>query len=116
MNDYIVLNHIEGTPVPDLPREKQEQHLNKVDGFINSMAENGILKDALPFEPKGISIKGIKGDLTECEITTRTHKRAGFYHITAASMEGARELIKTDPRFEDREWNLEIWPILKLTS
>ncbi len=114
MNDYFVLIQIEGTPISELPAKEQEQHLQKAGGFIKTMADKGILKDAQPFEPRGLSIRGKKGALEETEITTQTHGRAGFYHITAASMEEAKELIKTDPRLEDTSWNLEIWPILQI--
>ncbi|MDX1642385.1 MAG: hypothetical protein R3220_11845 [Balneolaceae bacterium] len=114
MKDYIALIHIEGTPIQSLPKEKQEKHLRKVGGFIKSMTENGHLKNAQPFEPKGISIQGQIENLTETEITVHSQKRTGFYHISADSLSKAKELIMADPRFEDTEWNIEIWPILQI--
>jgi len=114
MKDFIVLIHIKGTPILELSKETQSKHLEKVGGFIKKMFQGGKMKVADPFEPQGKVINGKKGNLHVEDITATSEKRVGFYRISAQSLEDAVEIMKEDPRLDDTEWSLEIWPILKL--
>ena len=114
MKHYFILIHILGTPIFQLSEERQQSHIKKVSGFIGSLAKKGMLIDAQPFEPKGVSISGNAASIKEMELRAGVGDIVGFYHIAANSLEEVVETCKSDPRFEDTEWKMNIWPILKL--
>jgi hypothetical protein len=114
MKHYFILIHILGTPILQLSEERQQSHIKKVSGFIASLAKKGMLIDAQPFEPRGVSIAGNATSIKERELLAGAGDIVGFYYIAANSLEEVVETFKSDPRFEDTEWKMNIWPILKL--
>ena len=114
MKEFIVLIYVYGMPVLKLSPEKQQKHIEKVGKFIASLANNGRLKNAQPFEPRGISITGIQGVFQQTELNAGEKDIVGFYHVVANDVEEVSALIRTDPRFEDTDWRVDIWPILEL--
>jgi len=114
MKDYFILIHIIGTPLLQLSQEKQQNHIRKATGFIQKLAEEGVLRNAQPFEPKGISIAGKTGSIKEKELNAGPGDVVGFYHVVSDSIDKIVTTFKSDPRFEDTEWKMDIWPILKL--
>ncbi len=114
MKEFILLIYAEGNPTLLLPKEKQQQHIQKVGKFIESLAKTGKLKNAQPFEPKGVSITGSNGVFKETPLNADKGDIAGYYHIMAENMEEAVSIGKADPRFQDAEWKIEIRSILKM--
>lgn len=114
MKEFILLIYAEGNPILSLPHERQQQHIQKIGKFIEYLAQNGKLKNAQPFEPKGITISGNKGVFREEELSADKGDIAGYYHILANDIAEAVVIAKSDPRFEDAEWRMEIRPILKI--
>ncbi len=114
MKEFILLIYAEGNPILQLPMEKQQQHIQKVGQFIESLAKAGKLKNAQPFEPKGVTITGSNGVFKETPLNADKGDIAGYYHIVAKDIEEAISITKSDPRFQDAEWKIEIRPILRI--
>ena len=114
MKEFILLIYAEGNPILQLPKEEQQQHIQKVGQFIESLAKTGKLKNAQPFEPKGVTITGSNGVFKETPLNADKGDIAGYYHIMAEDMEEAIAITKSDPRFQDADWKIEIRAILKM--
>ena len=114
MKEFILLIYAEGNPILQLSKEKQEQHIQKVGQFIESLAKTGKLKNAQPFEPTGVTITGSNGVFKETPLNADKGDIAGYYHIVAENMEEATSIAKSDPRFSDADWKIEIRSFLKM--
>jgi hypothetical protein len=103
-----------GNPVGNLPQEKQEQHVQKVGGFIQNLVAQNKMKDAQPLVPSGVIISNKNGNILEQTINENEEMIAGYYHIQAKDLKEATEIAKSDPRFEDGKWRMEIRQIMKI--
>ncbi len=114
MKEYLVLIKADGNPVMRLSKEDQMKHVQKVGGFIEKLAKEGRLKAAEPLEMNGKVISGTKGNFTDGPYVETKESIAGYYHILADDLESAVETAKSDPRFEDAFWEMEIRPLMKV--
>jgi len=103
-----------GNPVGNLPKEKQEQHVQKAGSFIQNLVTQNKMKDAQPLIPSGVIISNENGSFTEQVINEKEEMIAGYYHIQAKDLNEATEIAKLDPRFDDGKWRMEIRQIMKV--
>lgn len=114
MKEFMVFIRNEGNAIADLSPDQQQEHVQKVGAYIKLMFESGKMTAAQPLEMEGtmLSKKGAKfidGPFNETKEII-----SGYYHILASSLEEAIEIGKSDPRFEDGDWRLEVRPIMKV--
>ncbi len=114
MNEFMLFIKAVGNPVGNLPQEKQDQHVQKVGGFIQGLVSQNKMKDAQPLIPSGVIISNENGSFTEQAINEKEEMIAGYYHIQAKDLNEATEIAKSDPRFEDGKWRMEIRQIMKI--
>ena len=116
MNEFMLIIKAIGNPVGSLPQEQQEQHIQKVGGFIQSLVAKGKMKDAQPLLPGGVIISNKNGDFSEQTLNEKEEMITGYYIIHAEDLNEATEIAKSDPRFEDGNWRMEIRQIMKIDS
>ena len=114
MNEFMLFIKAKGNPVGSLPQEKQEQHVQKVGGFIQNLVTQNKMKDAQPLVPSGLVVSNENGSFSEQPINEKEEMIAGYYHIQAKDLTEATEIAKSDPRFEDGKWRIEIRQIMKI--
>ncbi len=103
-----------GNPVGNLPKEKQEAHIQKVGGFIQDIVTQGKMKSAQPLIPSGITLSNEDGNFTDLPINEKEEMIVGYYHVQAENINEATEIAKSDPRFDDGKWRMEIREIMKV--
>jgi hypothetical protein len=114
MSEFIILIKATGNPIGSLPKEEQEKHINKVGGFIQDLVTNGKMKNAQPLIPSGILLSNADENFETESIDENKEMIVGFYQILAANMEDAVNIAKTDPRFKDGTWRMEIREIMNV--
>jgi hypothetical protein len=67
-----------------------------------------------PLEINGTTISGTPGNFTDGPFNETKEVISGYYHILARDMDEAIEIAKTDPRFTDGPWQIEVRPIMRL--
>ena len=72
------------------------------------------MKNAQPLIPSGINVSKADGDFTESPINEAAEMMVGFYHIQADSMSQALSIAKSDPRFGDGTWRMEVREIMNV--
>ena len=114
MKEFMLLIRNEGNPVANLSQERQDKHIQKVGGFIMKMVEEGKMKAAQPLETQGSLLSFENGSFSDVPLDETKEIISGYYHIIAKDMEEAKEIAKSDPRFEDGKWRMEVRPIMKV--
>lgn len=114
MNEFMLFIKATGNPVGNLSQTDQEQHVQKVGGFIQNLVTQGKMKTAQPLIPSGVVISNANGPFTEQAINEKEEMIAGYYHLQANDLKEATEIAKSDPRFEDGKWRMEIRQIMKI--
>lgn len=102
----------EGNPIASLSLEQQQEHVQKVGGFIRKMVEQQKMKAAQPLEMEGEIISFKNGKFVDGPFNETKEVISGYYHILAEDLKEAVEIAKQDPRFEDGEWRIEVRPIM----
>lgn len=111
MKEFMAFIYTEGDHMAEMSPEEQQQHVEKVGGYIQQMMSAGKMKDAQPLEMTGITISGTKGSLHDAPFNESKEVVGGYYHLVANDIEEAAEMVKADPRFEDGPWKVEIRPV-----
>ena len=114
MNEFMLFIKAKGNPIGNLPEEQQQEHIQKVGGFIQGIVGQGKLKNAQPLIPSGVIISNESGDFVQQAINEKEEMIVGFYHIQAESIVEAITIAKSDPRFEDGKWKMEVREIMKV--
>lgn len=114
MKEFMLFIRAKGNPVGNLPKEKQEEHIKKVGGFIQDIVTQGKMINAQPLIPSGIILSNEDGSFTDQPINEKEEMIVGYYHIHAESLNEATRIAKTDPRFDDGKWRMEIREIMKV--
>ena len=114
MNEFMLFIKAKGNPVGNLPKEKQEKHIQKVGGFIQDIVTLGKMKNAQPLIPSGVIISNENGSFTEQPINEKEEMIVGYYHIQAENLNEVINIAKSDPRFDDGKWRMEIREIMKV--
>jgi len=114
MKEFILFIRNEGNPVVNLSPEKQQEHVQKVGGFIQKMVGEGKMKAAQPLEMQGSILSFENGSFTDVPLDENKEVISGYYLILAKDLNEAIGIAKSDPRFEDGKWKIEIRPIMKI--
>lgn len=114
MKEFMVFIRNEGNPVTALSPEEQQAHVQKVGAFIKNMVEAGKMKAAQPLEMEGIIVEKQNGSFVDAPFNETKEVISGYYHMVAKDLKEAVALAKSDPRFEDGVWRLEVRPIMKV--
>ncbi|NMH89072.1 YciI family protein [Flavivirga algicola] len=114
MKEFMLFIRNEGNPVVKLSPEQLQEHVQKVGGFIKKMVEDGKMKSAQPLEMEGRIVSFESGSFTDGPFNETKEVISGYYHIFAKDLDEAITIAKSDPRFEDGQWRIEIRPIMKV--
>ncbi|NNC84729.1 MAG: hypothetical protein HKN75_01530 [Bacteroidia bacterium] len=114
MKEFMLFIKNEGNPVASLTPEKQQEHIQKVGGFIMKLVEGGNMKSAQPLEPQGSVVSFNCGQAVVEPVDENKEVISGYYHLMAKDLNDAIEIAKSDPRFEDGDWKIEVRPIMKV--
>lgn len=114
--EYMFFVYSDGNRVADMASAKQQLHIQKIGAYIETLAKTGKLKDAQPLEMEGTNISTAKGKIQEDALKKNKKVIAGYYHVLAKDMIEAIEIAKSDPRFEEEGWEIEIRPIKKVVG
>lgn len=114
MKEFMLFILANGNPVAELSPEQQQQHVQKVGAYIENLMQQGKLKEAQPLEMQGVIVSGRKGAFSDGPFNESKEVIAGYYHVLATDIDEAIAIAKSDPRFEDEGWRIEIRPIMKV--
>ena len=114
MKEFMLFIRNEGNPVADLSPEQQQEHVQKVGGFIMKMVSEGKMKAAQPLEMEGRMLSYENGSFTDGPFNETKEVISGYYHILAEDLDEAINIAKADPRFLDGVWRIEIRPVMKV--
>ena len=116
MSEFMLFIKATGNPIGNLPKEKQEAHIKKVGGYIQDIVRQGKMKNAQPLIPSGVMLSNMDGGFIDQSIDEAKEMIVGFYHIEAENMDEAIKIGKSDPRFEDGKWRMEIREIMNVAG
>ena len=114
MKEFMLFIRNEGDPIARLSPQQQQEHIQKVGGFIKNLVEEGKMKAAQPLEMQGSMVSFDNGSFTDGPFNETKEVISGYYHILAEDLNEAISIAKSDPRFEDGKWRIEIRPIMKV--
>lgn len=114
MKEFMLFIRNEGNPIAELSLEEQQEHVQKVGAFINNLIEQQKMKAAQPLEMEGTMISFKNGNFIDGPFNETKEVISGYYHILAEDLSEAVKIAKSDPRFEDGNWRIEIRPIMKV--
>ncbi|MEP1095372.1 MAG: YciI family protein [Cyclobacteriaceae bacterium] len=114
MNEYMLFIKAKGNPVSHLPGEQQRAHIEKVGNFIGGLATQGKMKSAQPLEANGTTLSFDDGNFVDEKYDESQEGILGYYHLLADDLNEAIEIAKSDPRFEDGDWKIEVRPVMKV--
>ncbi|MBO3697617.1 YciI family protein [Roseivirga sp. E12] len=111
MKEFMAFIYTQGDHMAEMSPAEQQDHVERVGGYIQSLMGNGTMKGAQPLEMSGITISGTKDNLHDSPFNETKEIIGGYYHLVADSIEEVADVIRKDPRFEDGPWKIEIRPI-----
>ena len=114
MKEFMLFIRNVGNPIVDLSPEQQQKHVQKVGGYIKELVVKGKMKSAQPLEMEGSTISYANGSFTNEPFNEGKEVISGYYHIVAKDLDEAVAIAKSDPRFKDGKWRIEIRPIMKV--
>lgn len=108
----MLLIRTQGDHLENLSPEQQQQHVQKVQGYIGKLMNEGKLKGAQPLTMEGKIISGSKGALKDGPFNETKEVIAGYFLIAANDLNEAIEIAKANPVFEDgTDARIEVRPI-----
>lgn len=114
MKEFMFFIRNEGNPIEKLSTQQQQEHIEKVGGFIQKMVREGKMKAAQPLEMEGRMVSFENGNFTDAPFNETKEVISGYYHILANDLKEAMGIAQQDPRFEDGKWKIEVRPIMKV--
>lgn len=114
MNEFMFFIRTTDNPVSKMSPHQQQEHVQKVGAFIENLVSQGKLKEAQPLTMDGVIISGKKDAFVDGPFNESKEVIAGYYHIVAKDIDDAVAIAKSDPRFEDEGWRIEVRPIMKV--
>jgi len=114
MKEFMLFIKSEGNPIANFSPEQQQEHVQKVGGFIKKMMESGHMKSAQPLEMEGSIVSFNNGKYIDGPFNETKEIISGYYHLMAKDLKEAIEIAKADPRFEDGDWKIEVRPVMNV--
>src|SRR5215212_6428544 len=114
MKEFLLLIRTEGDHLQELTPEEQQQHVQRVGGYIGKLMQDGKLQSAQPLEMEGTIITSPKGKLKDGPFNETKEVIAGYFLIEAEDLGEAIEIAKANPVLENENARIEIRPIKKM--
>lgn len=114
MKEFMLFIKSEGNPIADFSPEQQQEHIQKVGSFIKKMVETGHMKSAQPLEMEGSIVSFKNGKYTDGPFNETKEVITGYYHLIAKDLNEAINIAKSDPRFEDGNYRIEVRPVMSV--
>ncbi len=114
MNEFMLFIRSEEKSKGDLSPEQLQQHIKNVGGFIERLVAEGKMISAQPLAAEGKILSYKSGKIVDGPYNETKEVISGYYHLRAKNLDEAIEIAKTDPRFEEGIWSVEIRPIKKV--
>ncbi|MEE9432463.1 MAG: YciI family protein [Melioribacteraceae bacterium] len=114
MKEFMLFIKSEEKPKADLSPEQLQQHIEKIGAFIKKLVDEGKMKSAQPLEAEGRMLSYKNGKVIDGPYNETKEVISGYYHLLANDLDEAIEIAKTDPRFEEGIWRIEVRPIKKV--
>ncbi|GJM60234.1 YciI family protein [Persicobacter diffluens] len=114
MKDYMILIFPEGSPEKHQPEQGGNDNISDIGRYLEKLSLQGHLKEAQPFDPGAVTIRGSQGDFEVTSIPPNEVDSAGYYIITAENMQEAVNIAKNDPRFNQGKWRMEIRSVMQI--
>ena len=114
MQEFMLFIRNEGNPIAQLSLEEQQEHVQKVGGYIKNLVEAKKMIAAQPLEMEGVMVSKTDGKFIDGPFNETKEVISGYYHLMAENLSEAVKMAKQDPRFDDGDWRIEIRPVLKV--
>lgn len=111
MKEFMLFIRSEESPKSDLSPEQLQQHITKIGNYIKKLTEEGRMKSAQPLEMEGTMLSYQNGKIVDGPYNETKEIISGYYHLLAKDLEEAVEIAKSDPRFEEGIWRMEVRPV-----
>ncbi len=111
MKEFMLFIRSEEAPKSDFSPERLQKHVQKIGGFIKKLVEEGKMKSAQPLEMEGRMLSYQNGKVVDGPYNETKEVISGYYHLLANDLDEAIEIAKTDPRFEEGIWRIEVRPV-----
>jgi len=111
MKEFLCFVRSEGDHLLHLSPEQQQQHVQKIAGYIGDLMKRGILKGAQPLDMAGSMVIGKKGAIKDGPFNESKEVIVGYFHILADDLESAVAIAKENPMFQDVDAKIEVRPI-----
>jgi hypothetical protein len=114
MKDFLLIIKTEGNVWTDLSPEQLQKHLEHGMAYINKLVKDGIMKSGSPVDKGSRIISKANDVLTDGPFNESKEVIAGYYLITAASIEEAIKTAKQNPIFNDIPTKIEVHPMMPI--
>jgi hypothetical protein len=111
MRTFLFLIKTTKDRLASLSPAQMQRYVVNVRKFIGSMTASGQIKTAQPVDPNGIVLSGFRGAFHHACLETNAEILGAYYLVGAEDLSDALLLAKSDPRFDDAIWTIEIHPI-----
>lgn len=112
MKEFLLIIRTEGDHMESLTAGQQQQHIQKMQGYIGNLMKENKLQGAQPLSMEGKIISGSKGAFKDGPFNETKEVIAGYFLISANSLEEAINIAKANPIFEDgKDVRIEVRPI-----
>jgi len=103
MKEFMLFIKSEGNPIANFSPEQQQEHIQKVGGFIKKMMESGHMKSAQPLEMEGSIVSFKKGKHIDGPFNETKEIISGYYHLLAKDLNEAVAI-----------WKIEVRPVMNV--
>jgi hypothetical protein len=111
MKQFLMLIRTEGDHLEELSADEQQDHVQKVGGYIGKLMQDGRLKSAQPLEMQGTIITSPKGKLKDGPFNETKEVIAGYFLIEANDLAEAIAIAKQNPVLDNAKARIEIRPV-----
>jgi len=112
--DYLLIIRTEGTVWSDLSPEQLQKHIEGGTAYIGKLIKEGIMKSAVPVEQGSRVITESNGVLKDGPFNESKEVLAGYFLISASSMDEAVEIAKQNPIFKDIPTKIEVHQMMDI--
>ena len=114
MKQFLLLIRTEGDHLETLSPADQQEHVQRVGGYIGKLMQDGKLHSAQPLEMDGAIVTSPKGKLKDGPFNETKEVIAGYFLIEAHDLKEAVEIAKANPVLEDENARIEVRPVKKM--
>ncbi|TRX56200.1 hypothetical protein FNH22_16300 [Fulvivirga sp. M361] len=112
MKDFLFIIKTEGSVWTDLSPEELQRHMEHGKAYISGLMQDGILKNANPIDKGSRILTENNGNIKDGPFNESKEVVAGYFHITAESVEEAVEIARKNPIFQDIPTKIEVHPMM----